>query len=64
MNAYQKHVCYNGPVEIKEYLAKEDKCITQSAVHTGREGSSKQKWWTDEKTHGTYHRIYATVTRS
>jgi hypothetical protein len=44
MNAYQKNVCYNGPVEIEEDLAEEDKCITHIAVHTGKKGSSKQKW--------------------
>jgi hypothetical protein len=44
MNAYQKNVCYNGPVQIKEDLTKEDKCVTHTAVHTGKKGCSKQEW--------------------
>lgn len=53
MRSYQKNVRYNGPVEIEKNLAKEDKCITHIAVHAGKKGSTKQKWRTDEQTHGT-----------
>jgi hypothetical protein len=63
-DAYQEHVRYDGPIEIKEDLAKEDECITDIGVFTGRHRSTKQKWRTDEETDGTYHRIYGRVPRS
>jgi len=64
MGAYQKYVRYNGPVEIEEDLTKKHEYKTRTPIHSGKEGSDEQKWWTDEKPNGTYYGIYARVPRS
>jgi hypothetical protein len=63
-DTHQKHVCYNGPVEIQKDLSKEDECVTDTGVYAGTQGSCKQKWRADEQTNGTYHRVYARVPTS
>jgi len=62
--AYQKHVSYNGPVEIQEDLTKKHECKTHIAIHRGKQRSGEKKWRTDKKPNGTYHGIYARVPRS
>lgn len=64
MGAYQKYVCYNGPVEIEEDFTKKDEHITHTAIYIGYDGSDEQKWRTGEKPNGTNHGIYARVLRS
>jgi hypothetical protein len=64
MGAYQKNVSYNRPVEIQEDHAKKDECKTQTAIHSGKEGSGEQKWRTNKETNGTYQGIYAGAPRS